>query len=376
MAAHHCFGAGADERRSWLSKEAKAELEGVVNYIATPGKGISACDESGRTINPRLEAVGLTPSEELRRCYRQTLFEAPGAPDYLTAVILDPETVKQCADDGTPFPALLKKRGLLPGVKPSLTVYKLPGTSGETCMQGLDGLALRCREYKAAGCTFAKWRSPLTIDVAQGTPSALAIETNMRDLARYALICQAEGLVPIVEPDLVLKGDHSLEDAVEANARVNMELFRACADYGVYLEGCILKTNLVNAGKDGATDYSLEDIADANLRMLRRVLPVAVKTVNYLSGGQDLEQASSRLAAINDLKKKRGGDKYAPWNLSFSWSACIQLPIFQLCKTEKADASGLPRAAMQALYVKNLAVARDAALGKHAALPKKGWFGN
>jgi fructose-bisphosphate aldolase class I len=174
----------------------------------------------------------------------------------------------------------------------------------------------------------------------------------------------------------VLKGDHSLEDAVEANARVNMELFRACADYGVYLEGCILKTNLVNAGKDGATDYSLEDIADANLRMLRRVLPVAVKTVNYLSGGQDLEQASSRLAAINDLKKKRGGDKYAPWNLSFSWSACIQLPIFQLCKTEKADASGLPRAAMQALYVKNLAVARDAALGKHAALPKKGWFGN
>ncbi|KAH8055244.1 3-phosphoinositide-dependent protein kinase [Aureococcus anophagefferens] len=210
MAAHHCFGAGADERRNWLSKEAKAELEGVVNYIATPGKGISACDESGRTINPRLEAVGLTPSEELRRCYRQTLFDAPGAPDYLTAVILDPETVKQCADDGTPFPALLKKRGLLPGVKPSLT---------------------------AAGCTFAKWRSPLTIDVAQGTPSALAIETNMRDLARYALICQAEGLVPIVEPDLVLKGDHSLEDAVEANARVNMELFRACADYGVYLEG-------------------------------------------------------------------------------------------------------------------------------------------
>ena len=374
MAAHHCFGAGASERRNWLSPEAKAELEGVCRTIATSGKGISACDESGRTINPRFEAVGVTPTEELRRAYRQTLFDTPGATDYLAAVILDPETVGQKADDGTPFPDYLKKKGLLPGVKPSLTVYALPGTSGETCMQGLDFLAKRCAEYKAAGCTFAKWRSPLTIDVAKGTPSALAIETNMRDLARYALICQSEGLVPIVEPDLVLKGDHSLEDAVEANARVNMELFRACADYGVYMEGTLLKTNLVNPGKDCSETYSLEQIADANLRMLRRVLPVAVQSVNYLSGGLDLDAASGRLAAINDLKKRRGGDRYAPWNLSFSWSACIQLPLFQLCKTAAADASGLPRKAIQALYIKNLAVAKDAALGKHADLPKKGWF--
>lgn len=363
MAAHHCFGADAAVRRNWLSVGAKEELEGVVRAIAVPGKGISACDESGRTINPRFENVGVTATEEMRRVYRETLFRAEGATDFLTAVIMDPETVFQKADDGTPFPELLKSRGLLAGVKPSLTVYQLPGTSGETCMQGLDSLALRCREYKAAGCSFAKWRSPLQIDVAKGTPSALAIETNMRDLARYALICQAEGLVPIVEPDLVLKGAHALDDAVEANARVNMELFRALADYGVHMEGCVLKTNLVNPGKDCGLAYTVEDIADANLRVLRRVLPVAINSVNYLSGGQTLEEAAARLSAINKLKQRRGGDKYAPWNLSFSWSACIQLPLFQLCKTEQPDASGLPRAKIQELYVANLKIASQAALG-------------
>ena len=374
MAAHHCYGTGAQSRRDWLSKEARAELEGVVRAIGVAGKGISACDESGRTINPRFEAVGVAPTAELRRAYRECLFRAPGAADYLTAVILDPETVGQKADDGTPFPALLASLGLLPGVKPSLTVKVLPGTSGETWMQGLDSLGDRLQGYRAAGCVFAKWRSPLTIDVAAGTPSALAIEANCRDLARYALVCQAARVVPIIEPDLVLKGAHSLENAVEANARVNAALFRACGDHGVYLEGCILKTNLVNAGPTQSPKPAPEAVADANLRMLRRAVPVAVNTINYLSGGQSLEDAAARLDAINRVKKERGGDRYAPWNLSFSWSACIQLPLFQLCKTEKADGSGLPRAAIQKLYVANLRTASLASLGKledDGAPPKK-----
>ena len=221
----------------------------------------------------------------------------------------------------------------------------------------------RDRRYYAAGCRFAKWRSPLTIDVAAGTPSALAIETNCRDLARYALICQAEGLVPIVEPDLVLKGAHSLEDAVEANARVLGELVRGMQDYGVHLPGTLLKTNLVNCGKDLEPQASVEEIADANLRVLRRVLPVAIASVNYLSGGLSLDRATAILSALNRLKRERGGDRYAPWNLSFSWSSCIQLPLFDLCTTVEKDESGLPRAAIQKLYVENLLKARAAALG-------------
>ena len=176
MAAHLCAGSNLDARRAWLSDEAKAELEAVVEHIGQPGKGISACDESGRTINPRFEKVGITASEERRRAYRQALFEADGASDYITGAILDPETVFQTTPAGVPLPMVLKARGILPGVKPSLTVYKLPGCDGETVMQGLDSLAERLREYKAAGCVFAKWRSPLNVDIAAGKPSQLAIE--------------------------------------------------------------------------------------------------------------------------------------------------------------------------------------------------------
>jgi len=367
MAAHLCFGAKLEARRSWLSEETKAKLEAVVEHIAQPGKGISACDESGRTINPRFEKVGVTPTEEVRRAYRQMLFEAEGAPDYVSGIILDPETIFQKTPAGVPLPKVCADRGMLPGCKPSLTAYKLPGCDGETVMQGLDMLAERLREYKAAGCVFAKWRSPLDIDIAAGKPSQLAIECNMRDQARYALICQSEGLVPIVEPDLVLKGDHSLEDAVEINVRVNNMLFQSMAEHGVHLDGSILKVNMVNAGKDCNQAYSFEQIADANLRTLRRCLPVSVRTVNYLSGGQTLQAAAERLDAINRLKAKRGGDRYAPWNLSYSWSAAVQLPLFEFCKDanlERDADSGLPLKAMAAAYVDNLKVASAAAKGE------------
>jgi len=365
--AHLAVGAGVAARRDWLSKEQKASLQSVVEHIGQPGKGISACDESGRTIDPRFAKVGVEPTEDKRRAYRQMLFEAEGAGDYISGAILDPETVFQKSDKGVPLPQVLTERGILPGVKPSLTVCKLPGTDGETVMQGLDSLAERLRSYKAAGCVFAKWRSPLNIDVAAGKPSQLAVEANMRDQARYALICQSEGIVPIVEPDLVLAGTHTLEDAVEINVRVLNCLYGSMAEHGVHLEGTILKVNMVNAGKDSPDNsYTPEDIADANLRSLRRTLPVAVRTVNYLSGGQPLADAAARLDAINRLKAARGGDRYAPWNLSFSWSAAVQLPLFELCRDaslEKDAATGLPLKAMAAGYVANLAVASAAARG-------------
>lgn len=364
------MGSNLAQRRAWLSDAKKAELEAVVAHIGQPGKGISACDESGRTINPRFAKVGVEPSEDKRRAYRQMLFEAEGAAECISAAILDPETVFQKSDTGVPLPQVLTQRGILPGVKPSLTVYKLPGCDGETAMQGLDNLAERMREYKAAGCVFAKWRSPLTIDIAAGKPSQFAIEANMRDQARYALICQDEGVVPIVEPDLVLAGTHTLEDAVEINVRVLNALFGAMAEYGVHLDGAILKVNMVNAGKDCAEGpYTAEQIADANLRALRRVLPVSIRTVNYLSGGQPLADASARLDAINRLKAKRGGDRYAPWNLSYSWSAAVQMPLFELCKDQSLErdaATGLPLKAMAAQYVANLRIASAAATGSLA----------
>lgn len=367
MAAHLCMGANLDARRSFLSEETKATLEAVVTHIGQPGKGISACDESGRTINPRFEKVGVPASEDKRRAYRQMLFEAEGAADYISAAILDPETVFQKSDQGVPLPQVLADRGILPGVKPSLTVYKLPGCDGETVMQGLDSLAERLREYKAAGCVFAKWRSPLNIDIAAGKPSQLAIDCNMRDQARYALICQSEGIVPIVEPDLVLAGTHSLEDAEEIMCLVNKSLFGSMAEHGVHLDGTILKVNMVNAGKDCAHQYTHRQVAEANLRALRRTLPVAVRTVNYLSGGQSLHDAAARLDAINRIKAELGGDRYAPWNLSFSWSAAVQLPLFELCldtTLERDSSTGLPLKAMAKAYVDNLRMASSAAKGE------------
>ena len=242
-------------------------------------------------------------------------------------------------------------------MKPHLKVYALPGQSGATVMQGLDSLAARCAEYKAAGCEFAKWRSPLEIDVAAGQPSDLTIEANMRDLARYALICQSEGLVPIVEPDISLKGDHDLETAVRVNVKVQSELFHQMNLHGVYMEGAVLKSNMVNPGKDCATSYTVDEIAIANLQVFRRCFPTAMVTANFLSGGQSLEDAAARLDAIN--KHKTAKD---PWNLSFSWSAAIQMPLFQLCKGK----DGLQLEAMGELYMKELAIAGAAALGKHA----------
>jgi fructose-bisphosphate aldolase class I len=349
-------GVGACHGGAHLSADEKAHLEKIAAMIGTPGKGITACDEGPGTIGDRLAAVGVENTEENRRSYRQVLFEARDANEYLSAAILDPETLYQkSSDSGDLFPKVLMDRGIVPGVKPHLKVYALPGQSGATVMQGLDSLAARCAEYKAAGCEFAKWRSPMEIDVANGQPTDVIIEANMRDLARYALICQAEGLVPIVEPDVSLKGDHDLETAVRVNVKIQSELFKAMLDHGVYMEGAVLKSNMVNPGKDCATSYTVDEIAVANLQVFRRCFPTAMVTANFLSGGQSLEDAAARLDAINKHKGPRD-----PWNLSFSWSAAIQMPLFQLCK----GTGELQLEAMGELYVKELAIASAAARGE------------
>jgi fructose-bisphosphate aldolase class I len=330
--------------------------------IGTPGKGITACDEGPGTIGDRFAAVGIENTEENRRSYRQILFESPGCEKYLSAAILDPETLYQkSTKTGDFFPDVLTSRGIVPGVKPHLKAYALPGQARATVMQGLDSLAPRLAEYKAAGCEFAKWRSPLEIDLSAGQPSDLIIQANMRDLARYALICQAEGLVPIVEPDISLQGDHDLETAVGVNVKVQSELFKAMLDHGVFMEGSVLKSNMVNPGKSCQKTYTVDEIAQANLVVFRRCLPTAITTANFLSGGQSLEDAAARLNAINSHKGPKD-----PWNLSFSWSAALQMPLFQLCKGKNS----LQLEAMSELYLNELAVASAAARGEH--IPRAG----
>lgn len=238
---------------TFLSASQKKALEETAAAVATPGKGITACDEGPATIGARFEKVGIVNSQETRRMYRQMLFEAPGCENFLSAAILDPETLYQkSSTSGKLFTQGLSERGIVPGVKPHLKTYTLPGTNGDTVMQGLDSLNERCKEYYAAGARFAKWRSPLVIDMNNGCPTDLAIKANMQDLARYALICQSEGLMPIVEPDISLSGSHTLEQAVDTNIRVHSELFKAMIDYGVYMAGSTLKPNIVNPGKDCA----------------------------------------------------------------------------------------------------------------------------
>jgi len=339
---------------TFLTAEQKAALEATAAAIATPGKGITACDEGPGTIGLRFEAVGVENTEENRRKYRQMLFEAEGCENYLSAAILDPETLYQKSDtSGKLFPEVLTEKGIVPGIKPHLKIYTLPGTDGDTVMQGLDSLNVRCKEYYEGGARFAKWRSPLVIDMSKGCPTNLAIKANMQDLARYALICQSEGLMPIVEPDVSLTGTHTLEEAIDVNIRVQSELFKAMVDHGVYMAGSTLKPNIINAGRDCPTSYSVEEIAAANIFVLEQSFPVAMKGANYLSGGQSLEQAAARLSAINKVKGN------GPWNLSFSWSQALQLPVLALCKGK----GELQLDEMSKLYIDELKIASAAAKG-------------
>lgn len=348
---------------TFLSASEKAALEETAAAVATAGKGITACDEGPATIGGRFEKVGVENSEETRRQYRQMLFEAPDCEQYLSAAILDPETLYQkSSTDGKPFPEVLTERGIVPGIKPHLKIYTLPGTGGDTVMQGLDSLAVRCKEYYDNGARFAKWRSPLVIDMAKGCPTDLAIRANMQDLARYALICQSEGLMPIVEPDISLSGSHTLEEAVDVNIRVQSELFKAMIDHGVYMEGSTLKPNIVNPGKDCTKSYTVEEIAEANIFVFEQSFPVAMKGANYLSGGQSLETAAARLSAINRANKK------GPWNLSFSWSQALQLPLLELCRGK----GELQLEEMSKLYVEELKIASAAAFGQWEGNPGDG----
>ncbi len=325
------------------------ELRETIAAIVAPGKGILAADESTPTITKRFQAVGIESSAESRRAYRTLLSTAPGAEKYLAGVILFEETLGQADNSGTPLPRVLAERGIVPGIKVDKGTTPIAATDGDLITQGLDGLAERLASYKSQGARFTKWRE--VYGITERNPTPLGISANAEVLARYAAICQAQGLVPIVEPEVLIDGDHTLERCHEVSEAVLHAVFDALHRHRVLLEGMILKPNMVLPGKANPRKAAPEEVAQATLEVLRRTVPAAVPTINFLSGGQGPEEATANLNAMNAM------DRRAPWVLSFSFARALQDPVMHAWK---GDARSVAPA--QELFVHRLrmnSLARD-----------------
>lgn len=300
-----------------LTQEQKKELHEIAQRIVAPGKGILAADESTGSIAKRLSSIGVENTEENRRFYRQLLFTADDRVNHcIGGVILFHETLYHSADDKRKFTQVIKDKGAVVGIKVDKGVVPLAGTNGETTTQGLDGLAERCAQYKKDGADFAKWRCVLKI--SEHTPSHLAIIENANVLARYASICQQHCIVPIVEPEVLPDGDHDLKRCQYITEKVLAAVYKALSDHHVYLEGTLLKPNMVTAGHACTKKFSPEEVAMATVTALRRTVPPAVAGITFLSGGQSEEEATVHLNAINKCPLHR------PWPVTFSYGRALQ----------------------------------------------------
>jgi len=323
------------------------ELSSTIQSIITPGKGILAADESVPTITKRFQALGIESTEETRRAYRSLLLTTKGAEEYLSGVILFEETLNQKADDGTPLAELLARRGIMPGIKVDKGTTPLPGAEGDLVTQGLDGLGERLKGYKAKGARFCKWREVYAITDRNPTP--LGIAANAEVLARYAAICQQEGLVPIVEPEVLIDGDHTIERCHEVSEAVLHAVFNALFRDRVLLEGMVLKPSMVIPGKEHATKSSPQQVAEATLTVLKRCVPAAVPTINFLSGGQKPEEATANLNAMNAMYPK------APWVLSFSYARALQDPAMKTWAGKKENVAPAQQAFYRRVKMNSLA---------------------
>src|SRR5436305_1528763 len=292
-----------------------SELMRVAGAMVARGKGILAADESSGTIKKRFDVIRLESTEEHRRSYREMLFTAPGAAESVSGVILYDETIRQKTRDGTPFPQYLAKQGIIPGIKVDLGAKPLAGFNGETITEGLDGLRERLVEYRGLGARFAKWRA--VIDIADGIPTAFAIEANAHALARYAALCQENNIVPIVEPEVLMDGGHSIERCEEVTSAVLQTVFNQLFEHRILLEGMVLKPNMVISGKKSANRANAEQVAAATIRTLKRHVPPAVPGIAFLSGGQSSAEATLHLSLMN----KSGP---LPWSLTFSYGRALQ----------------------------------------------------
>jgi fructose-bisphosphate aldolase, class I len=312
-----------------------ADLENTAGALVAEGKGILAADESDSTIKKRFDSIGVESTEENRRAYRDLLFTTEGAEEYISGVILFDETLRQAAGDGTPFPKLLESKGVIPGIKVDKGAKPLALASEETITEGLDGLRTRLEEYRELGARFAKWRA--TYSIADDKPSEYCAWTNAHALARYAALCQEAGLVPIVEPEVLQDGAHSIEQSAKATGRVLQAVYTELHDQRVDFRGTLLKPNMVLSGYEASDRAGVDEVAEATLEVLYKHVPAAVPGIVFLSGGQTDEDATAHLSAMNE----RGPH---PWQLSFSYGRALQAPALKAWAGKPENVAAAQRA--------------------------------
>jgi fructose-bisphosphate aldolase, class I len=327
-----------------------ATMQETARAIVAPGKGILAADESSGTIKKRFDSIGVESTEENRRDYREMLFLADVS-DSVGGVILFDETIRQQAADGTPLVELLQQQGIIPGIKVDKGAKDLAGAPGEKITEGLDGLRERLEEYRGMGARFTKWRA--VINIGDAIPSRYCLHANAHALARFAALSQEAGLVPIVEPEVMMEGDHPIERSYEVTRATLEEVYAQLYEHRVELTGTLLKPNMVLSGYDSPSQASIDEVADATIRCLRETVPPAVPGIVFLSGGQSDEDATAHLNAMN----RRGPH---PWELSFSYGRALQAPAL---KAWKGDSANLPAA--QSAYAHRARMNRAARFGDY-----------
>jgi fructose-bisphosphate aldolase class I len=312
------------------------QLQQVARALVAPGKGILAADESTGSIQKRLESIGVESTEENRRAYRDVLFTTEGVGEFISGVIMFDETIRQATKDGTPFVKALESNGIIPGIKVDTGAKPLAKSPGETVTEGLDGLRERLIEYRELGAKFTKWRG--VIDIAGDTiPTPYAIGVNAHALARYAALCQEEGLVPIVEPEVLMDGDHTIERCFQVTCDTLTTVFDELFAQRVEFEGMLLKPNMVVPGKKSSKQVDHRTIAEMTVSALRRCAPAAVPGIVFLSGGMSDEDATARLNEMNKLGPH-------PWELSFSYGRALQSPTLKAWKGEPSNVDAGQRA--------------------------------
>ena len=315
------------------------DLADIAQAMVAPGKGIIAIDESTATIGKRFASVGIENTEENRRAYREMLLTTPNLSDYISGAILFDETLRQSTKDGVPFAKVMADSGILAGIKVDTGAKPLAGCPGETVTEGLDGLRERLAEYAKLGAKFAKWRA--VISIGEDIPTGTCIESNAHALARYAALCQEAGIVPMVEPEVLIDGDHDIDTCYDVTEAVLRSLFAALYEHNVMLEGCILKASMVISGKDCDEQADAEEVAAQTVHCLKATVPATLPGIVFLSGGQSDEQATRHLNEMNQLEGN-------PWPLSFSYGRAMQAAALKIWAKNPADVA----AAQETVYAR------------------------
>jgi len=328
------------------------ELKHTIKDIAVSGKGILAADEGVDTAAKRLASINVSSTEETRRQYRNVVLTAPGMEQYISGVILFEETLRQKSNDNVIFPEVLRKKGIVPGIKVDLGRAKLNHTDEEYTL-GLQGLGERLEEYKKSGCRFTKWRAVYSI--SENTPSDPLVKKNAEDLAKYAKICQDHGFVPIVEPEVLIDGDHSIDRCQDVSEKVLTAVFDALKKENIAIDLTILKPSMVISGKQAENRAGVQEVAKRTFETLKKTVPSELPSINFLSGGQGVEEATAHLNAIHTL----GGE--LPWNVSFSYARALQGPALKVWKGKQENLS-----IAQEAFIKRAKLNGLATLGKYS----------